>query len=166
MADPVITAAEVIAYNEMAADTSTASIDLRIPLAQSFVNDQLNNEYDSTAHGKTNEYKAAVMTYAYYLYIDRLNLVSLIGIGQLKENTVDKVYVTQNEIRQKKEDLLKETMSWIDIVRKAMTEIDEDILDESSNTMNVGGSITIIGCGNNPDYKTNYGLVCNKMMMI
>ena len=158
MTDPVITAAEVIAFNELADNTNTATIEQRITLAQSFVNDQLNNVYVSATHGKEAEYKAAVMTYTYYLYIDRPSMISLIGIGQLKEQTVDKVYLDQLTIRRKKEDLLAETMSWINIVKKAMETVDEDVLDENGNIMAFGNSIYLIGAGGNSENKTNYGL--------
>lgn len=159
MADPIITAAEVIAWNEMTGDsTTTAAVNLRIALAQSYVNDQLNNAYDSALHGHEAEYKAAVYEYVYYLYIGKPNFVGLAGIGQLKENTVDMVYKTEYDIRKKEEKALANTTAFINIVKTAMEAVASDILEESGQIQNFGTAIYAIGVGGNSEYKTDYGL--------
>jgi hypothetical protein len=159
MADPTITAADVIAWNEMTSDTTTiAAVNLRIPLAQSYVNDQLNNSYVSATHGHEAEYKAACYEYVYYLYIGKPNFIGLAGIGQLKENTVDLVYKTENEIRKKEEKALANVAAFINIIKKAMEAVESDILDETGQTVNFGNTIYAMGVGGNKEYITDYGL--------
>jgi len=159
MADPTITAADVIAWNEMTADsTTTAAVNLRISLAQSWVNTQLNNAYVSATHGHESEYKAAVYEYVYYLYIGKPNFVGLVGIGQLKENTVDMVYKTEYDIRKKEEKALSNAIAFINIVKKAMEAVAADVLDETGQTVNFGNTIYAIGVGGNKEYITDYGL--------
>jgi hypothetical protein len=158
MTDPVITVDDVLAWNELSVNTNRSSILQRIPLAQSFVNDELNNAYDSTAHGHIEEYKAAVKSYVFYLYIDKPNFTSLVGIGQLKERTVDQIYLSPAHIRDKKAELLKEVLSYINIIKTAMKAVDTAVLEETGNVMTMGGAMYLIGVGGNKNHKTDYGL--------
>ena len=153
-----VTTAEVIDFNLLATNTNQNAITQRIPLAQSYVNDQLNNAYDPDEHGKEVEYLAAIKAYVFYLYVDKASFISLNGIGQLKEETVDKIYMTPHEISKKKADLLTEVNSYIETVKTAMKTVDSDIIDVSDNIQQMGNVLYVIGCGGNSDYKTNYGL--------
>ena len=75
-----VTVLEVISFNEMSSQTNPDSISQRIPLAQSYVNDQLNNAYDPSLHGRQAEYLAAIKVYVFYSYVDKASFISLNGI--------------------------------------------------------------------------------------
>lgn len=154
----VVTVSEVIDFNLLAKNTNVSAISQRIPLAKSFVDNQLNNSYDPDEHGCQAEYLAAIKTYVFYLYVDKASFISLNGIGQLKEDTVDKVYMTPYEISKKKADLLAEVNSYIQTVKTAMEAVDDDLIEVNDKIQNVGVAFYAIGCGGNKDYKTDYGL--------
>jgi hypothetical protein len=157
MADPTITAADAIVWNSLTSDTSTtAAINLRIAIAQAWVNNQLNNAYDKTTHGCEAEYKAACYEYIYYLYIGKPNFIGLAGIGQLKENTVDMVYKTEYDIRKKEEKALENAIAFINIVKAAMDAVNTETLEDNDNIVNFGNAIYCV-TGGNKDKKTYYG---------
>jgi len=149
---------EVISYNEMAVNTNLSAISQRIPLAKSYIDNELNNVYDPDLYGCENEYLAAIKTYVFYMYIDRPSFIGLVGVGQLKENTVDKVYMTPYDIQKKQDKLLVEVNGYLNTIKKAMEAVDTELLDISENIQTIGGAVFCIGCGGNKDYKTNYGL--------
>ena len=156
--DIVVTVDEVISLNQLPANTDSKAIAQWIPLAKSYVDDELNNAYDPTVHGRDAEYATAIKLYTMYLYMDTPNFITLVGIGQLKEETVDKVYLTPDDVIKKQNAVLNKCNNFINIIKKAMNTIDTSTLDMSDQLQPMGNAMYVIGMGGNKDYKTNYGL--------
>ena len=156
MADPVITVDDVIEHNYIEQDCTYRDLLQRmLVFAQSKVNTDLNNAYNSTNHGVQAEYRAAVCTYTWYLTIPKVNLFSLEGIGNLKQETVDKVYLNKSDTKEVRNMLLDEFNGYMSTIKKAMEDYGTD-LDEVEGSATIG-NLQFVSIGGNEDYKTSYG---------
>jgi hypothetical protein len=156
MADPVITVDEVIEHNYIETDCSYRDLIQRtIPFAQSKVNTDLNNAYVVATHAKEAEYRAAVCVYTWYLVLPKINLFSLEGIGNLKQDTVDKVYMNKTDTKQVRNMLLEEFNGFMSTIKAAMDAAGTD-LDQPEGSATIG-NLQFISIGGSENYKTFYG---------
>ena len=155
MSDPVITAQDVRAWSPTIDKyTDDASINIRIPIAQEYVNTELNDLYDKDEHGKENVYRAAVCRYTFYLLIPELKLMTSEGVGNLQQNTIDLMFMDQDEKSILRSQVLSEVTGYISDIKQAMEDEGEDLESPETERM---GSIMVSYVGGNSNYKTDYG---------
>ena len=155
MSDPVITTQDVRDWSPTIDKyTDDPSIQIRIPVAQDYVNGELNNLYVVATHGKENIYRAAVCRYTFYLLIPELKLLTSEGVGNLQQNSIDLVFMSQSEKSILRSQVLKEVTGYISDIQSEIEDEGGDL--ESPETDRIG-TMMISYIGGNDDYKTDYG---------
>jgi hypothetical protein len=155
MAVPVLTADDVIRSNRLGDDYDKDDVSIDLPIAQNWVNAQLNDSYSIVTHGKEDEYRMAVAKRWRYLTISFDNLWTSQQVNTLGAQEAETTPLSISDVKRVKTELMTEISELLTTIKTAMAVAETD-LSVIPGFVDMGGTIMMVG-GNNESIDTDYG---------
>ena len=151
----VLTTDDIKRLVRLGDDYNNDDILIDLPIAQNWVNAQLNDSYSIETHGKEDEYRMAVAKRWRYLTVAHDNLLTVQEANTLGAQEAETSFLSISDVKRVKNELMTEIGELLTTIKASMIVAETD-LNAIDGFVDLGGTIMMIG-GNNEDRTTIYG---------